>query len=137
VARTIKVPRVPASAFDKSRRPSGLLKEQVRELGQIAEQRGYGAGLSAQAKLVRSEGQAAAFIAKITERFHPEGALAAAAVAATPPVAVLIAPPRKSRRRKATGHTRRAAQASRAAASRSRRTRTKHEGGSSPARKRR
>lgn len=68
--REIKVPRVSAAAFDKNRPASDLLKKQVAQLEHVvAVTRGAGVG-TLSAKRVRTEGQAAKFIAEATRALN-------------------------------------------------------------------
>lgn len=64
--REIKVPKVPARAFDKNRRLSDLIRRQVEHLAHVAGRREGGAGLAGEARRVRTEGQAAAYIGRVT-----------------------------------------------------------------------
>jgi hypothetical protein len=88
--KPIKVPKVPASAYNQNRRASDLLRHQVEQLGYILAPVGTGNRLAAQAKRVRTEGEAAAFIAKVTRKLHPEGTRPGAAGVAPPPIAVAM-----------------------------------------------
>lgn len=58
----IHVPRPPKSAFYKDRPVSSLLKNQIRHLQE------------AEFNLIKTEGQAAEYIRRITAKLHPEGA---------------------------------------------------------------
>jgi hypothetical protein len=87
--REIKVPKVPASAFDKNRRPSDLIWRQVEHLQHVAARHPDGAALAADAKRIRTEGQAAAFIGRVTEWLHAAG---------TPRPAPMAQAPQKHRR---------------------------------------
>lgn len=106
--KPIKVPKVPASAFNKNRRASDLLRSQVEQLGYILAPSGTGNRLAAQAKRVRTEGQAAAFIEKVTRRLHPEG-IGQPAGAASPPIAVAVTKRKKRPAKKAASTGRRRA----------------------------
>lgn len=94
--REIKVPKVPASAFDKNRKPSDLIRRQVEHLQHVVARRPDGAALAADARRVRTEGQAAAFIGRVTRLLHAEGAPAPEATMA----------PATPKRRTAPGRTR-------------------------------
>jgi hypothetical protein len=83
--REIKVPRVPPSAFNKNRKPSDLIRRQIEHLQHVVARHPAGAALAADAKRVRTEGQAAAFIGRATQLLYAEGAPAADAVPATAP----------------------------------------------------
>jgi hypothetical protein len=72
--REIKVPKVPASAFDKNRKPSDLIRRQIEHLQHVAARHPDGKALAADARRVRTEGQAAAFIGRVTRLLHAEGA---------------------------------------------------------------
>ncbi len=85
--RVIKVPRVPASAFNPRRKASDLLRSQVEHLRHVVERKGGSRGVAAAARRVRTEAQAAAFIAKATKRLHPEGARHPVPAAGLPAVA--------------------------------------------------
>ncbi len=71
--REIPVPKVPASAFNKNRKPSDLIRRQLEHLQHVVARHPAGAALAAQAKRVRTEGQAAAFIGRATQLLHSEG----------------------------------------------------------------
>jgi|SRR6185437_1030853 len=58
----IHVPRPPKNAFYKDRPVSSLLKNQIRHLQE------------AEFNLIKTEGQAAEFIRRVTAKLHPEGA---------------------------------------------------------------
>jgi hypothetical protein len=96
--KPVKVPKVPASAYSKNRKASDLLRSQVQQLGYILAPGGTGNRLAAQAKRVKTEGQAAAFIARVTRRLHPEGT-AQAAGAMAPPNAVAVARKKRAARK--------------------------------------
>lgn len=71
--REIPVPKVPASAFNKNRKPSDLIRRQLEHLQHVVARHPAGGVLAAQAKRVRTEGQAAAFIGRATQLLHAEG----------------------------------------------------------------
>jgi len=104
--KPIKVPKVPASAYNKNRKASDLLRSQVVQLGYILAPSGTGHRLANQAKRVKTEGQAAAFIAKVTRRLHPEGA-AQPAGAAPAAIVLTVTKRRKRSARTVTSQTRR------------------------------
>jgi|SRR6185312_9265762 len=58
----IHVPRPPKSAFYKDRPVSNLLKNQIRHLQE------------AEFNLIKTEGQAAEYIRRVTAKLHPAGA---------------------------------------------------------------
>lgn len=58
----IHVPRPPKSAFYKGRPVSSLLKNQIRHLQE------------AEFNLIKTEGEAAEYIRRVTAKLHPEGA---------------------------------------------------------------
>jgi hypothetical protein len=64
----ISVPRPPAEAFNKHRPVSDLLWAQVEYLAAIAK-----AKIDEERRKIRTEGEASAFISRITEVLHPEG----------------------------------------------------------------
>lgn len=69
----IKVPKVPASAFNPKRKASDLLKSHVTHLQHVLARRPDTRRLVAQATHVKTEADAAAFIGKATALLHPEG----------------------------------------------------------------
>ena len=96
----IKVPKVPASAYNQNRPASDLLRHQVEQLGYILQPTGKGNRLAAQAKRVRTEGEAAAFIAKATRKLLPEATSPAAAAAPPPAVVVALKKEKKKKKKK-------------------------------------
>ena len=92
--REIKVPKVPSSAFDKNRKPSDLIRRQLEHLQHVVARHPAGAALATEAKRVRTEGQAAAFIGRATQLLHAEGAPAPVPAAA----AAAVRTPAKRRR---------------------------------------
>jgi hypothetical protein len=58
----IHVPRPPKSAFYKDRPVSSLLKNQIRHLQE------------AEFNLIKTEGEAAEYIRRVTAKLHPQGA---------------------------------------------------------------
>ena len=58
----IRVPRPPKSAFYKDRPVSSLLKNQIRHLQE------------AEFNLIKTEGEAAEYIRRVTAKLHPAGA---------------------------------------------------------------
>jgi hypothetical protein len=81
--KVIKVPKVSARAFNKNRPASDLLKKQVAQLQHVVETVTGGPG-PVPARKVRTEGQAAAYIAQATRALHPEATRPAAQAAPTP-----------------------------------------------------
>lgn len=74
--KPIKVPKVPASAFDRNRPASDLLRRQVEQLEHVLSTPGSGnrmLDMKAAAKRVKTEGQASAFMLKAMMALHPEG----------------------------------------------------------------
>ncbi len=75
--KPIKVPKVPATAFDSTRPASDLLQRQVDQLQHVLGAKpGSGDRMSdmkAAAKRVKTEGQASAFMLKAMMALHPEG----------------------------------------------------------------
>lgn len=74
--KPVKVPKVPASAFDRNRPASDLLKRQVDQLEHALSTPGSGnrmLDMKAAAKRVKTEGQASAFMLKAMMALHPEG----------------------------------------------------------------
>lgn len=82
--KVIKVPKVSVKAFNKNRPASDLLKKQVAQLQHVVEVV-TGGPAPVPARKVRTEGQAAAYIAAATRALHPEAARPAPAPA--PPTA--------------------------------------------------
>jgi hypothetical protein len=74
MAKVIRVPRTPVSAYDPGRKVSSLLKAHLANLEVVAQRR---SGL-ATAKRPRTEGQASAYIAELTRQLHPEAPVAPA-----------------------------------------------------------
>jgi hypothetical protein len=75
--KPIKVPNVPASAYDRNRPASDLLKRQVDQLqhvlSAVASTGNRVTDMKAAAKRVKTEGQASAFMLKAMLALHPEG----------------------------------------------------------------
>jgi len=69
--KQIKIPKTPISAFNKKRRVSNLLKFQIEHLEAAA----YKSAAPQQKRTrPRNEGQAAAYIERLTKQLHPDGA---------------------------------------------------------------
>jgi hypothetical protein len=68
VAKTIRVPTTPKSAYNPKRKISSLLKAHIANL-EATTRRKLGAMPAAKPK---TEGQASAYIATLTRRLHPE-----------------------------------------------------------------
>lgn len=100
----IKVPRTPKSAFNTQRPASSLLRAQIEHLEAAAgvNQPKRKAARRRPKKL--TEGQAAAYIAELTQKLHPQppGPTAVVEPAVPPPAVVTAVPaaPRRRRRRK-------------------------------------
>lgn len=82
--REITVPKVPARAFNKNRPASDLLKRQVAQLQHVVEVATGGPVIATPLKKVKTEGQAAAFIAQVTRALAPATAPIAPAAPAAP-----------------------------------------------------
>jgi hypothetical protein len=94
--KRIKVPKVSAGAYNAKRPASDLLRRQVAQLEHVvARVAGYGA-VPTPAKKVKTEGQAAAFIAAVTRALQPNVAPPAAGTPVPEPPAP-VAPPTKRR----------------------------------------
>jgi hypothetical protein len=65
----IRIPKVPAAAFNKHRPVSNLLWEQVEHLAAVVRRQ-----IDDERRAVTTEGQASAFIKKYTAFLHPQGA---------------------------------------------------------------
>jgi hypothetical protein len=114
MVKVIRVPKTPRSAYDPERKVSSLLKAHIIQL-ESARQKKYGGMQSGlmPVKRPRSEGQASAYIAELTQLVHPATESAATdevpalrpAVRYDPtPVAPVTAPeqsPRRSRKKPA------------------------------------
>jgi hypothetical protein len=70
----IKVPKTPASAFNKDRRASSLLKAQVEHLEAASEIHPRSPAGKKRKRRPMTEGQAAAYIESLTRALHPQGA---------------------------------------------------------------
>ncbi len=79
----IKVPKTPRSAYNPSRRASGLLEAQIKQL-QAAAGVSSPQSLSRSRRTTGSEGEAARYIAALTRTLHPDGAGQSAAAMASP-----------------------------------------------------
>ena len=64
----IRIPKVPAAAFNKNRPVSDLLWEQVEHLAAVVRRQ-----IDDERRAIMTEGQASAFIKKYTAFLHPEG----------------------------------------------------------------
>jgi hypothetical protein len=69
----IKVPKPPRSAFNKNRPVSALLKNQMLHLHEVEKKfpPAHHSGIYINA--IRTEGEAAEYIRRVTARLHPEG----------------------------------------------------------------
>jgi hypothetical protein len=65
----IRIPKAPASAFNKQRPVSDLLWTQVENLAAVVRRE-----IDEERRAIRTEGQASAFIKKYTAFLHPQGA---------------------------------------------------------------
>ncbi len=91
--REIRVPRVTTKAFDKNRRASDLLKTQVAQLEHVVEVTKGAGAVTMSAKRVKTEGQAAKFIAEATRALNIVARpVQVPAAAATPVPAAPAAP---------------------------------------------
>ena len=70
----IKVPRPPKSAFNKNRPVSALLKNQILHLHEVEKKFPPAHHSGTYINAIKTEGEAAAYIQKVTARLHPEGA---------------------------------------------------------------
>src|SRR5205085_1572034 len=76
----IRIPQVPASAFNQHRPVSDLLWEQVEHLAAVVRRQ-----IDEERRAIRTEGQASAFIKKYTDFLHPQAAAKRPAAAAKRP----------------------------------------------------
>lgn len=65
----IRIPKTPKDAYNQHRPVSELLWEQVEHLAAVVKR-----DIDDQRRAIRTEGQASAFIKKMTAILHPEGA---------------------------------------------------------------
>ncbi|HXM23354.1 MAG TPA: hypothetical protein VN948_19010 [Terriglobales bacterium] len=70
----IKVPKPPRSAFNKNRPVSALLKNQVLHLQQAEFRLPVRQQTNIYINKIRTEGEAAEYIERVTRELHPEGA---------------------------------------------------------------
>jgi hypothetical protein len=70
----IKVPQPPKSAFNKNRPVSALLKNQILHLHEVEKRFPPAHHSNIYINAITTEGEAAAYIQKVTARLHPEGA---------------------------------------------------------------
>jgi hypothetical protein len=73
MSQTIKIRRAPASAYNPSRPISDLLKGQIAHLLETGRRYPGVSDLRDEAAAIKTEGDAAAFVARMTRRLHPEG----------------------------------------------------------------
>ena len=71
--KPIDVPRAPSSAYNPGRKASSLLKAQVEHLRDVGRKYPGGHDLDKAARKVKTERQAAEFVARVTQLLHPEG----------------------------------------------------------------
>jgi hypothetical protein len=102
MAKTITVPKTPKSAYNPGRKISSLLKAHVANLEAVTRRRGAPASSK---KKPKTEAQASAYIAEMTQQIHPPGPTAPTPAApqtvGTPPVPPYTRPTRRKRRKKA------------------------------------
>ena len=70
----IKVPKPPQSAFDKNRPVSALLRNQILHLHEVERRFPPSRHSGVYINDIKTEGEAAAYIRKVTARLHPQGA---------------------------------------------------------------
>jgi len=70
----IKVPKPPQSAFDKNRPVSALLRNQILHLHEVERKFPPSRHSGIYINEIKTEGEAADYIRKVTARLHPEGA---------------------------------------------------------------
>jgi hypothetical protein len=78
----IKVPKTPKRAFNDRRKPSDLLRRQIEHLEWAIRPAAERKPGKLKVKPVRTEGEAAARIARLTERLHPQASKSAVSVEA-------------------------------------------------------
>ena len=100
----IKVPTVPAKAYNPDRPASGLLRSHVEELEKAA-----GAVRGRPKKKSMTEGEAARHIRHLTRQFHNEVLAAEGPTLSVAPRAVTGTPPAKVKGRKKSGSSKKAA----------------------------
>jgi hypothetical protein len=100
MARIIKVPKTPRSAYDPARKTSALLKAHISNLEAVTRGR---RGVKSSSR-PRTERQASAYIAKLTALLQTDHDGSADPVAAAPPVSivpiVVVAATPKTRRKR-------------------------------------
>lgn len=128
--REIRVPRVTTKAFDTNRRASDLLKKQVAQLEHVVEVTKGAGAVTMSAKRVKTEGQAAKFIAEATRALNIVARpvqVPAAAATPVPTAPAAPAPPARSPARATSGSRTRSAKKARpsrkSASAKGRRTR--------------
>jgi hypothetical protein len=67
-SNVIRIPKIPADAFNQHRPVSDLLWEQVEHLAAVVRRQ-----IDDERRAIRTEGQASAFIKKMTAILHPQG----------------------------------------------------------------
>jgi hypothetical protein len=67
-SNVIRIPKPPKDAYNQNRPVSELLWEQVEHLAAVVKK-----GIDDERRAIRTEGQASAFIKKMTAMLHPEG----------------------------------------------------------------
>jgi hypothetical protein len=70
----IKVPQPPKSAFNKNRPVSALLKNQILHLHEVERKFPPARHSNIYINSIKTEGEAADYIRKVTAQLHPEGA---------------------------------------------------------------
>jgi hypothetical protein len=70
----IKVPKPQAGSFNKNRPVSALLKNQILHLHEVERKFPPSQHSGVYINAIKTEGQAADYIRKVTARLHPEGA---------------------------------------------------------------
>ena len=97
MAKIIRIPKTPKSAYDPARQPSELIRSHLANL-EVVTAAGQPPAARPRAKRPRTESQASACIAELTARLQQPGNPAAA----NTPAYVDPAPPRTSRKRRRT-----------------------------------
>jgi hypothetical protein len=70
----IRVPQPPKSAFNKNRPVSALLKNQILHLHEVEKRFPPAQHSGIYINKIKTEGEAADYIQKVTARLHPDGA---------------------------------------------------------------
>jgi hypothetical protein len=99
MVKSISIPKTPKSAYDPKRKVSNLLKAHIANLEAVTASKTR----TTPVRRPRTEAQASAYIAELTERLHPEGLTARLADARYTTLPLAPAPPTpaaKPRRRK-------------------------------------